>query len=142
MVSPELVALDRDRETRRYEAQEPVVSYLADHGHLKDDLTPPVARDVLWALTGRDLYRLLVRNAGGRLISTNSGWATNWSRHSCGRRYIQHTTDSSLTAQRPDLRLHATEAWMDALAKALLPCDTLQERRQLRSLGAGERPSW
>jgi hypothetical protein len=62
--------------------------------------------------------------------------------HSCGP-YIQQKADSEpderCDAQRPDLRLHAGKTWMDALAKALLLCDALQERRQLGSLGVGER---
>ena len=64
VVVPELSAFERDRESRRYDAQEPLVQYLAEHGYLRRDVTAAAARDILWTLTGRDIYRMLVSERG------------------------------------------------------------------------------
>jgi AcrR family transcriptional regulator len=60
VVAPELAALEREREDRRFEAQKPMIEYLAQRGRLRQGLDVPKARDILWALTGRELYRNLV----------------------------------------------------------------------------------
>jgi AcrR family transcriptional regulator len=60
VVAPELAALERERESRRFEAQKPVIDHLAETERLRRDLEVSEARDVLWALTGRELYRNLV----------------------------------------------------------------------------------
>jgi AcrR family transcriptional regulator len=60
VVAPELAALEREREDRRFEAQKPMIGYLAETGRLRRDLDESEARDILWALTGRELYRHLV----------------------------------------------------------------------------------
>jgi len=60
VVAPELAAIEHKRECDRYSAQEPMIAYLAESGHLRRGVSPAVARDVLWALTGRDFYRMLV----------------------------------------------------------------------------------
>ncbi len=66
VVSPELAIKERERETRRFERQEHVVAFLAGTGRLKDGVDPKAARDILWALTSRDLFRLLVVVQGWR----------------------------------------------------------------------------
>ncbi len=60
VVAPELAALEREREGRRFEAQKPVIDYLARTERLRSDLDVSKARDILWTLTGRELYRNLV----------------------------------------------------------------------------------
>ncbi len=50
ILDPTLKDLEAEREERRYERQKETAELLATEG----------ARDILWALTGRDLYRLLV----------------------------------------------------------------------------------
>lgn len=60
VVAPELKKLEQEREHRRYERQGPYVKKLMSDKALIKGLTLPKARDILWALTGRDMYRLLV----------------------------------------------------------------------------------
>ena len=61
VVAPELAKLERQRETLRYERQERMIISLRDAGRLRAGLDYAMARDVFWMLTGRDIYRLLVR---------------------------------------------------------------------------------
>ena len=63
-VPPELSAVERDREARRYDAQQPMIEYLAGNGYLRRDVPAAAARDILWTLTGRDVYRMLVGERG------------------------------------------------------------------------------
>jgi AcrR family transcriptional regulator len=64
VVAPELAALEREGEADRREAQRGLVEGLAAAGHLRDDLDVESARDVLWAMTNRELFRLLVLERG------------------------------------------------------------------------------
>ena len=64
VVAPELSTLERDRESRRYDAQQPLIDYLAEHAYLRRDVPVAAARDILWTLTGRDIYRMLVSERG------------------------------------------------------------------------------
>jgi AcrR family transcriptional regulator len=64
VLAPELLRVERERESMRYERQEPLIEYLAKKKHLRPGLSRARARDVLWALTSRDLYRMLVRERG------------------------------------------------------------------------------
>lgn len=57
-LDPEVKALEESREERRYERQKE--SFLAHSEELGKKLGLARSRDVLWAFTGRDLYRLLV----------------------------------------------------------------------------------
>jgi AcrR family transcriptional regulator len=61
VVAPELAKLERQRETLRYERQEGTITFLRDACRLRADLKYGPARDVFWMLTGRDVYRALVR---------------------------------------------------------------------------------
>jgi TetR/AcrR family transcriptional regulator, regulator of cefoperazone and chloramphenicol sensitivity len=63
-ISPELVAMEREEEGARYESQRGMVEGLADAGRLRPGLDPERARDVLWALTSRGLFRGLVSSRG------------------------------------------------------------------------------
>jgi AcrR family transcriptional regulator len=64
VVAPELAAIEHKRERERYSAQEVMIAYLAKAGHLRHALSPKAARDILWALTGRDFYWMLVIERG------------------------------------------------------------------------------
>jgi hypothetical protein len=64
VVSPELAALARQQECARYESQQEMVAYLAKSGRLRDELNVTQAREILWALTGCELYRMLVIERG------------------------------------------------------------------------------
>jgi AcrR family transcriptional regulator len=60
VIIPELAAIERERECGRYDAQAPSIAYLVQSGQLRPGLDEKEARDLLWTLTGRDLYRMLV----------------------------------------------------------------------------------
>ena len=60
VLDPELKELEQERENRRYERQGEYVKKLMDDKGFTKGLTYQKARDILWTLTGRDLYRMLV----------------------------------------------------------------------------------
>lgn len=64
VVAPELAKLEQQRERLRYERQEIMIISLRDAGRLRPELNPATARDIFWMLTGRDVYRMLVRERG------------------------------------------------------------------------------
>jgi len=64
VVAPELARLERRKEGQRYERQEGTIALLRSSGRLRAGLDYLTARDIFWALTGRDLYRMLVRERG------------------------------------------------------------------------------
>jgi AcrR family transcriptional regulator len=64
VVAPELAAIEKGLESRRYEAQKGLVKRLAKAGRLRHGLDEIAARDILWAVTGGDLYRMLVVERG------------------------------------------------------------------------------
>jgi len=64
VVAPELAKLEQQRECLRYERQERMIISLRDAGRLRPRLDHGTARDIFWMLTGRDVYRMLVRERG------------------------------------------------------------------------------
>jgi len=64
VVAPALAKLEHQRERLRYERQEVMIVSLRDAGKLQPGLSYATARDIFWMLTGRDVYRLLVRERG------------------------------------------------------------------------------
>ena len=64
VVAPALAKLERQRERLRYERQERMIISLRDAGRLRPELDHTTARDIFWMLTGRDVYRMLVRERG------------------------------------------------------------------------------
>jgi AcrR family transcriptional regulator len=60
VVLPELAAREEERNCGRYEAHCVTVGHLARAGRLNPAINVQEARDILWAFTARDLYRLLV----------------------------------------------------------------------------------
>lgn len=60
VVSQEFKQLEKERENRRYERQGEYVKMLMKEKSLAKGLTLQSARDILWAMTGRDIYRMLV----------------------------------------------------------------------------------
>ena len=63
-VAPALAQSESERECTRYDAQGGMIQYLVRSRSLRRGLDPQHARDILWSLTSRDLYRLLVRDRG------------------------------------------------------------------------------
>jgi len=61
VVAPELAKLEQERERLRYERQERMIISLRDAKRLRRGLNHRTARDIFWMLTGRDVYRMLVR---------------------------------------------------------------------------------
>jgi|SRR5579863_10168037 len=64
VVAPELASLEEERESLRYEREERMIVSLRAAGRLQPQLSSRAARDILWTLTGRDVYRMLVRERG------------------------------------------------------------------------------
>jgi AcrR family transcriptional regulator len=64
VVAPELAKLEQQRENLRYERQEMMIISLREAASLRPGLDHRTARDILWMLTGRDVYRMLVRERG------------------------------------------------------------------------------
>jgi AcrR family transcriptional regulator len=64
VLAPELAKLEQQRECLRYERQERMIISLRDARRLRPELDHATARDIFWMLTGRDVYRMLVRERG------------------------------------------------------------------------------
>ena len=64
VLSPEFKELEQEKEKRRYERQEETIQTMAKENSLADGLSVSKARDILWALTGRDMYRMFVVERG------------------------------------------------------------------------------
>jgi len=64
VVAPELAKLENQRERLRYQRQEDMITSLDEAGRLRPELDHVAARDVFWMFTGRDVYRMLVRERG------------------------------------------------------------------------------
>jgi len=64
VVSPEIAATERERELRRYESQKPVLDYLFQSGVVRKGISKSQARDIVWCLTGSEIYRMLVLEKG------------------------------------------------------------------------------
>lgn len=63
-IAPELRELEREREERRHKRQAETVKEKAKEGAFAEGLTLSEIQDILWAFTGRDLYRLMVIERG------------------------------------------------------------------------------
>lgn len=59
-VAPEVAAVAGQVESRRHANQTLLAAYLEEHGVLRDGLAPGEATDIIWAMTGYDVYRALV----------------------------------------------------------------------------------
>jgi len=59
-LSPELGQFAAELETHRFESQKFVIQRLADADLLRSDLDFEKARDIMWTLTSRDIFRSLV----------------------------------------------------------------------------------
>jgi AcrR family transcriptional regulator len=64
VVAPTLAKLEQERERLRYERQERMIVFLRDAKRLRLGLNHRTARDIFWMVTGRDPYRMLVRERG------------------------------------------------------------------------------
>lgn len=67
VVAPELAKLEQQREDLRYERQEIMIISLREAKRLRPDLDYRTAQDIFWMFTGRDVYRMLVRERGWSL---------------------------------------------------------------------------
>ena len=63
-VAPALAQSEAERECTRYDGQAGMIQYLVRSRNLRRGLDPQHARDILWSLTSRDLYRMLVLDRG------------------------------------------------------------------------------
>lgn len=68
VLGPELREIERDKEQLRYERQERTIKLMKQEGSLIKGLSLAKARAILWAFTGRDMYRMFV---------VQKGWSSN-----------------------------------------------------------------
>lgn len=68
VLAPEFKALENEKEVRRYKRQEVTIKAMVKEKSLAKELSSIKARDILWAFTGRDLYRMFV---------VEQGWTSN-----------------------------------------------------------------
>jgi AcrR family transcriptional regulator len=64
VLAPEFKELEKEREMRRYNRQEVTIKAMVKENSLAKGLNATRARDILWAFTGRDLYRMFVIEQG------------------------------------------------------------------------------
>lgn len=64
VVAPEFKELEQEREKRRYERQGEYVKKMIEEKSLAEGLKLEKARDIIWTLTGRDIYRMFVVERG------------------------------------------------------------------------------
>lgn len=64
ILDPVFKALEIERERRRHHRQKETVEAMASEKAFKENLSLSKIRDILWAFTGRDLYRMLVVERG------------------------------------------------------------------------------
>jgi AcrR family transcriptional regulator len=64
MVAPELAAVEDERDWQRYDSQVMVIDRLEKAKLLRAGLSRDAARAVLWAVTSREMFRMLVRERG------------------------------------------------------------------------------
>jgi AcrR family transcriptional regulator len=61
MLAPELAGVEGEQDCQRYDSQEYLIDGLQKAKLLRAGLSRQEARDILWSLTGRDMFRMLVR---------------------------------------------------------------------------------
>lgn len=64
LLAPEFKELEKEREMRRYARQEVTIKAMVEEKSLAKGLSITRARDILWAFTGRDMYRMFVLEQG------------------------------------------------------------------------------
>ncbi len=64
ILAPEFKELEKEREIRRYKRQEMTIQAMVKDNSLAKELSVIKARDILWAFTGRDIYRMFVIEQG------------------------------------------------------------------------------
>lgn len=64
ILDPVFKGLEIERERRRYQRQKETVETMASEKAFTDNLSISRIRDILWAFTGRDFYRMLVVERG------------------------------------------------------------------------------
>jgi TetR/AcrR family transcriptional regulator, regulator of cefoperazone and chloramphenicol sensitivity len=64
MVAPELAAVEDERNCQRYDSQLMVIDALDRAELLREGLSKDAARAVLWTMTSREVFRMLVRERG------------------------------------------------------------------------------
>lgn len=64
ILDPVFKKLEIERENRRYERLQESITHLAKENALAPGINQKKAHDIFWALTGRDLYRMLVIERG------------------------------------------------------------------------------
>jgi len=79
LLAPEFKELEQERERRRYKRLEKTIKTMAEEKSLARGISVSTAHDILWAFTGRDLYRLFVIERGWTSDEYEKG-LTQWLR--------------------------------------------------------------
>ena len=64
VLGPEFKELEKEREQRRYQRLEETINMIAREKSIAEGLSVSKAHDILWAFTGRDMYRMFVIEQG------------------------------------------------------------------------------
>ncbi len=64
VLAPEFKELEKEREQRRYQRQEESTKITMEDKAFLEELSLSKVRDILWAFTGRDMYRMFVVERG------------------------------------------------------------------------------
>ncbi|MDP1879316.1 MAG: TetR/AcrR family transcriptional regulator [Parachlamydiaceae bacterium] len=64
VLAPEFKELEKEKEMRRFDRQKVTIQAMVEEKSLSKILSITKARDILWAFTGRDLYRMFVIEQG------------------------------------------------------------------------------
>jgi AcrR family transcriptional regulator len=85
VLAPEFKELEKEREMRRYSRQEVTIKAMVKEKSLAKGLSEIKARDILWAFTGRDMYRMFV---------VEKGWTSEEYEHWLTQLLINNLMDS------------------------------------------------
>jgi AcrR family transcriptional regulator len=94
VLAPEFKELEKEKEMRRYDRQEVTIKAMVKEKSLSKILTAKKARDILWAFTGRDLYRMFV---------IEQGWSSDQYEKWLAQLLINSLMDSSFKSSQVEI---------------------------------------
>jgi AcrR family transcriptional regulator len=97
VLAPELAGLIQEREQMRFTRQTRMVDFVAKSGALKPGLDRARVHDILWTLTSRDIYRMLV---------VSRGWSPQMYEDWLGGVLIEHLLTKAKATQADSKRRH------------------------------------
>jgi len=95
MLAPELAAVEDQDNYQRYDIQTSIIDALVEANLLRPPLDRATARDILWTLTSRDLFRMLVRERKWTPIQYET-----WLQETLARELVK-TNEPAIKAVKP-----------------------------------------